>query len=185
MSPTPVRVVPTVAVTAVLGSLVVASYAHVFRGEPGYVESKYWLGMPRRPVLSLVGSQIIAAGGFVALLAGATLRPFHQGLLAHPAALPVLTGVFLAASLVWPFAAREALRTRRAGAVATTSGALVVAAVASALLLAGVFEGCEDSPEHHVAMVGASSLAFIVVLADGIGWNARFLHRYFHGGAWV
>lgn len=174
-------------VVAVGGAAVLLSYYLVFGGEGSYLGSPYWLGLPRGATGSVAGAQVVAALGFVLFLVAVTRAPPRVGVLSRPAALPVTLGVFLAASVAWPWLVRASRAEVGLGPYGfLTSVSLVVAAAAVVVLLAGTFEAFEASDGESegwrtAALWGAAAVALVVVLLDGVGWNARFLHGRLRG----
>ena len=165
----------TMASTALLGPAVLVSYAQL-RDGGSYLSSKYWLGLPRGLVTATVVAQCAAAVGFIAFLVTMTRRPPGRGVLRRWG-LPVTVTVFLFASLLWATCVSQALKHRSRVLGVATSVCLVVAAVATIVMLAGVFESDMTGADAVVALVGITLLCTVVVLLDGVGWNARWIHR--------
>lgn len=172
------------------GSVALAwSYARVFSGEGGdYVGSRFWVGIPRATATALVPMQLLAAVGFLAFVPFATGiagRAPRTGILSYAEgyASTALFAVFFAASIAWPYAARSYLDEKAVGAATAADllGAvfpLVVAAVCALLFTAGAFEG----DMHPVSVVGVLLFSTVVVLADGVGWNAKLILTHKSGG---
>lgn len=129
----------------------------------GYLDSPYWLGLPRWARRLTAALQVAALGGYVAWLALA--------LLAAPppsAAAVALHALFLAAEAAWPLAAYAMLhRPGRLPFVLLACAPLLVAAAAAVgLLLASRAAGM--GPASTVALAPAVAVA---VAADAVGWT--------------
>jgi hypothetical protein len=134
-----------------------------FKGRVGYLDHPLWIGFPAPVIRVFVAFQVIAAIGFM-VAAGSWIvsPPTGSGIGNYFAVLLV---AFLGASILWPvFAKAES----RVGAVLS----LVVAAIASILMVAGAAE--ESQPRAHV-VGGFLVFALVTVLADGVAWNARYI----------
>lgn len=179
-------------VVGVGGLAVVLSYAVVFAGErSSYLDSRFWAGIPPSTAAVLVPLQVLAGVGFVVFTLHATGlvgRSPGTGVLSylHGYATTVLYAVFMASSVAWPFTARTYLDARDAGEATTLQllavvGPLVLAATSALLFTAGAFE----ATMHPTAIVGALAFATVVVLVDGVGWNARLIldHRHLPAGS--
>ena len=174
------------AMTSILGIAILASYATVLRPPPGvvdrsFVTSAYWLGLPPALVYTLVGFQVAAAIGFLAWAVSTTMDPPRVGILSYMGGwmTPVVTMMVLLASLAWPFLVRWYMY-RRGGRVAAimTTLSLVFAGIGAVLMVAGSFEDIPTTGWGILRIVGSLLFAMVVVLADAVGWNARFiLHR--------
>ena len=162
--------------TAGLSIVLILSYAHVFSGE-SYLTSRYWFGIPETAVKCIIPLQLLAAAGFVylvmSLFPGEPDETVPRWL--RCAALPLIV-VFLVASIVWPFAVRASLEHNSTVATALTVGSLLVVAATSLAFVVGAFQSAKSG-----MILASLALAIIVVLVDGIGWNARFLTDKMHG----
>lgn len=88
--------------TCVLGLAILLSYYATLGGEP-YLESTYWLGLPRTIVRGTTVTQVLAAAGFLAFLVAYSYEPPTKGILATSYGLPVAVSIFLLGSLAWPW----------------------------------------------------------------------------------
>ena len=170
--------------TGVLGAAILVSYGTVLTDvapTTSLLRSPYWLGLPPSVTAVLVGFQVSAAVGFLAWLVTMCVDPPSQGILSywngHAAA--AIVSVVLLSSLVWPFAVRCSYR-RGGGTLArvVTVLSLLGAAGGALLMVAGSFEDAvRPGVTQTIRVVGSLVFATVVVLADGVGWNARFIHR--------
>ena len=183
MRPSSVALVTT---TLAGGAALLASYYHVFAGEgTGYTRSRFWLGLDPSLVASVAVTQVFAGVGFLAFLGSCLAAPPRRGVLAYLGgwALPLTVGVFLAASVAWPWCARWALGAPGVPvAYGSTALSLTIAAAACIVMVAGMFEASGRGRTGTMGLWGAANLAFVVVLLDGVGWNARFLAQQMHPG---
>ena len=165
----------SLALVAVLGPAVLLSYLQL-RDGGAYLSSKYWLGLDRPLVVATVIAQVLAAAGFIAFVGATALQPPRRGIM-RGWGLPVAIAVLLVASGLWAPCVRHAMDHGSLAAAVGTSVCLVAAAVAALLMLAGVFESDMGGVGGTVALVGIALLGVVVVLLDGVGWNARWIHR--------
>lgn len=177
---------------AVGGTAVLASYAlalgnvgNLFPPIPGeaattsYLDTPFWLGVPRSTVIAMSVIQVMAAIGFVVLVlwrALAAEEPTNGVLAKLPAYLATII-TFLLASALWPYLARWALGSPSGLSVGACVASLIVAAVAVILIVADAFES-DATPWY--ALVGALVLGTVVVLGDGVGWSARLIYQFVH-----
>ena len=159
---------PLLVTTLVLGGCVLLSYVLCFRGTgSSYIDSPFWMGMPRSSVYVLIGFQILAVIGFFLMMVSWLLRPPEGGVLARPHALLLTMVVFLVASAAWAPLTKYA--SRHWG---LASLSLVATAACSLVFVAGAAE--ETSPRWYV-LLGALLLSITVVLSDAGAWNARWI----------
>lgn len=175
---------------AVLGSYVAAvgNVGNHFTPVPGeatsksYLDSPFWLGVPTSTTRAVTGAQILAAGGFLALVSSrlfdGSVRSPTTGLLRWLPSFTLVVALLIAASTAWPYLARRALHSPSASSVAACVVSLVLAALAVILLVADTFES-DTAPWY--ATLGALLLGLVVVLADGVGWSARLITLYLDG----
>lgn len=157
----------TVICAAVLSLGLIASYKHTFGGS-SYLTNKWWLGLDASCVYGVTALQIVAAVSFLGMLVEWGRRAPYGGLFDHknrPYGLASCVSTLLAASIVWALM----LDSGRHWLVALS---LVVVAVCALALVVGAFTEC--TPRLTIVLF---SLLFgtITVLADGVGWNTRFL----------
>lgn len=175
-------------IVVVAGSIaVISSYISVFGNEEdSYTTSRFWLGIPASTATSIIPLQLIAALGFfmftgyalglVAPSPTVGILSYHNGYVTT-----VLYAMFFIASAVWPFTTLSYLNEKK-----TTSPSfvhlfgvvcpLLVAAISSIVFTAGAFE----ADMHPVAVVGILLFSNVVVVADGIGWNAKLIWSHAH-----
>ena len=176
--------------TATLGGVgVVISYVLALRNEPpgAYTESRLWVGIPAQTAQALVPLQLVAAVGYIVFTAevtglshwlglrdGSHKKP-ERGLFKHDHVLPACFAVFSVASMAWPWLAvayADAKGTSSARSLALSAAfSLILAAVSAICMVAGAFE----ADQSQFAVLGVLAFATVVVLADGVGWNARLL----------
>lgn len=157
---------------AILGGLgVIGSYVYLAKTQKtSYIHSPLWLNMGRQVVIPLTILQILAAMGLLAAIGTWIFGNAPDGgIMALPAALPITLGVFLAASIAW-----AVLIAQGGPPKAAVSFSLVMAAIASILLLAGAAE--EAKPRWWIVL-GLVIFCSVTVLADGVVWNARYIKR--------
>jgi hypothetical protein len=76
----------------------------------------------------------------------------------------ILMSTFLVSAIIWPIATTYKAK-------ATSVASLVVTAISSILLLAGL---SEDRAPMYV-LLSALSLSIVVVLLDAVVWNANYI----------
>ena len=166
------------------GSIAVMwSYYRVFGTESSsYATSRFWIGIPANTANAIMPLQIIAGIGFIVFtiralgLSGSSptvgILSYYNGF-----ATTMIYAAFFIASTVWPFATRYYLDNK--GTTMQLLGVvcpLIIAAVSSILLTAGAFEADMD----YSAVIGVLVFSNVVVLADGIGWNAKLIWSHVH-----
>lgn len=153
-----------------LGIWLFCAYYQSFKNEPSYIESKYWYGTPKPVILALIVFQILAAIGFIIFFFAQLLDAPTEGLLSYANGWVsvILVSIFLLASIWWPYTLKSENWT--------TVASLVIAAIACMLLVAGSFEAATTGSIYDIMrVVGSLLLGTVVVLADGVGWNAKFV----------
>lgn len=178
-----------VASSALLGGAVLFSYAAVlfdaFGGFPlpvgvvrgDYLDSPYWLGLPRSSVASITAFQIMGGIGYVVWFGQMLAMRPTRGLLAEPRWLVGSTALFLVPSIVWPYTAHRLLHNFSVGNAVLASVPLWGAAIGMALLVGGTFE---DERSNPLAIIGILLVANVVVCADAMGWSACAIYRAVH-----
>lgn len=174
----------SLAVCILGGAAVLVSYITVFGNEPtGFANSRFWGGISASTAYSIVPFQILAAFGFIAFSGYALgiLAPAPStGVLSYlnGYATTLLYATFFAASTIWPFTTLWFLNSPSpsVGHLMGAVSPLIVAAVTAMLFTAGAFE----ADMHPIAVVGILLYSNVVVMADGVGWNAKFIwnHAY-------
>ena len=136
---------------------------------PGnYLDSPYWVGMPKAAVYVTVALQVVALVGYVAWVTYVAQHTVTRPLL-------LANVCFLVSSAAWPFAAYPFVRnppTLRHALVASLP--LWSAAAGVLVLVVHTFEAQYTSP---VPSLGILAVALVVVLADGVGWTAAAIFR--------
>lgn len=168
--------------SAFTGALVLTSYAFVLANvaggftlslppTTGYLDSHYWLGLPRDSVIGIIVLQVLAGVGFVAWviwLASKDDYVIENSILSTLWNRIVLIQVFLLASTAWPFAAYFYMMQRNLSRAIIACVPLWVAALATILLIGGTFEArAPVVPTVSILLFGT-----VTVLADGVGWSA-------------
>ena len=169
---------PALAAAAVGGAAVLATYVAVFRNETqGYFDSRFWLKIPPSTARALLyGLQIPAGVGYLVFLAYATglvgRGPATKGILQYwgGTGLTLSVALFSAASVMWPLMTR--LHLDEGWGPGWPAASLVAAAGAAIVMTAGAFEADLEWP----AVLGVLVFSSVVVMADGVGWNAKLLH---------
>ena len=153
----------------------------------GYTNSRFWLGIQHDTALVLWPLQISAATGFVVFILYLFIDAHRRrGPIASKGILSYLNGgatvlvfsMFFVCSYCWPYATRAYLN---GGGINThdmlrASVSLTGAAICAILMVAGAFE----ADMHPIAVLGILAFSNVVVLADGIGWNAKLIHSHYH-----
>jgi len=152
--------------TLVGGMALLWSYYAVFAQEQqGYLDSRFWVGIPKPLIRVIVAVQLVSLVGFlIAFFAPSGLITGRK----VPNAAH-LTCLFFAGSVAWAFLARSALEGGGSVSGLLTVVSLIVAAVANVMLLLASIKA-----RNHTASVGLLLLALTVVLSDGILWNIMF-----------
>lgn len=168
------------------GLLVVCAYIYVFKNErEGYVNSRFWIGIPPSTASAIIPLQVIAAIGFILFVLYATgildTKP-TTGVLSYlnGYSTTILLLIFFASSVAWPITARYYLDKKQiheanTGHLLLVVTPLVAASISSVLFTAGAFE----ADMHPVAVVGILMFSAVVVLADGVGWNAKLILSHY------
>ena len=168
--------------SAVTGLFVLISYAVVLVDvagiftlqlppTSGYLESHYWLGMPKESITGIVVLQVVAGIGFVAWvvwLVGMDDYTLQGSILSTLPWRIALIQTFLWASVFWPFGAYFYMLNRTLGRALVACIPLWIAALATILMIGGTFE----ARAPVVPTLGMLMFGLIVVLADGVGWAA-------------
>ena len=153
--------------TTLIGGMVLLwSYYAVFSLEQqSYLNSRFWVGIPKPLIRAIVAVQLVSLVGFII----AFFAP--SGLIAGrkvPNAA-YLTCLFFAGSVAWAFLAKSALEGGGPVSILLTIMSLTMVAVANiTLLLASI------KARNHTASIGLLLLALTVVLSDGVLWNIMF-----------
>lgn len=152
--------------TLIGGTTLIFSYYSVFSQEQqNYLNSRFWVKIPKPLIKTIVIIQLVSLIGFVI----AFFAP--SGLIAGrkvPNAAH-LTCLFFAGSVAWAFLTRNAVESGGQVTVLLTILSLVVAAVANVMLLLASIKA-----RNHTASIGLLLFALTVVLSDGILWNIMF-----------
>lgn len=171
--------------TGISGAFVLLSYAVVladvvgmfplpvseYAPTSGYLDSHYWLNMPRDTIVGIIVMQVLAGIGFVIWvfwLAGKEDYVIEDSLLSTLEVRITIIQVFLWASTAWPFFTHYFMLQRTLARAILASIPLWIAATAIILLIGGTFEARAPAlPTLSILFLGN-----VVVLADGVGWAA-------------
>ena len=139
-----------------------------------YLESPYWLGMPRDTIVGLVVMQCIAAVGYLVWFFWLINAEVTQGLLRHNWMRVLQIAVFLMSSLAWPYTAYLVLsRPHSVMRALVSCGCLWIAASSVIVMIGTTFEArAPVAPTLGILLLGN-----VVVLADGVGWSALCLYN--------
>lgn len=170
----------TFIVTIIGGILVLISYFTVLKsnmGNENYLNSKYWLDLPKNCVYILIILQIVSIIGFFMFLVPWIFieRPKGGVLGNNNWALPLTIGVFMIASFIWSFGVSYSFKNKNKCWIWMTIISLVVAAICSIIFIAGATE--EDNPKWYI-ILGTILFGITIILSDGINWNARFIKKF-------
>lgn len=159
-------------ILGLFGVLVLVSYYVVFgrlyrSSGTSYATHDLWFGIDETFVKILIGFQVTAVVGFLVAISMWCIQPPEGGIMGRPYILFLTLLVFLLASICWPFATYYNFPV-------LVVGSLLLAAIASILLLAGSVE--EDKSRVPV-MLGLLFFSIVTVLADGVLWNANYIHK--------
>lgn len=152
--------------TLIGGMVLLLSYYAVFSLEQqSYLNSRFWVGIPRPLIKTIVAVQLVSLVGFL-------IAFFYPSGLIAGRKVPntaYLACLFFAGSIAWPFLTRSALEGGGPVSLLLTIVSLVVVAVANIMLLLASIKA-----RNHTASIGLLLLALTVVLSDGILWNIMF-----------
>ena len=139
-----------------------------------YLDSPYWLGLPRSSTIAVAVFQVLAAIGYIAWQFSLIAERPTRGIFTDTRWLIFANSLFLVPSIAWPFAAHRLLKnTTSLSAALLSSSCLWLAAVGVSLLVGGTFEDHRETP---VALVGILLTGTVVVVADGAGWSATAIY---------
>ena len=167
--------------------LLAASYFNVFSKERGsYTASRFWIGIPEHTAQTLVPLQILAAIGFILFVlpvSGIVPGNPTKGVLTYwnGYITSIVFATFFASSCAWPYLTRNYLNSKNSGStrlldVMLPVLALSVAACSAGVMVAGSFEA--DMPAY--SCIGVVIFAAVVIVADGIGWNAKLISDFMY-----
>ena len=162
----------SLSVVAILGFILLLTYIPIVKSHVGG-SYNYWLGLPKE-VLPFAYLFIVLAGlGFLTFLYGYITTPRPQlGILKYKASVPVMLSIILLASIGWSLSIYRFAKAPSRSVGVCVCVSLIITAIASLLLLAGSAESLQANPFMYVGMV---FFCIVVVLQDGIAWNARFI----------
>jgi hypothetical protein len=156
-------------VVSLLGLIVLVTYYICFTRlqEPSsYASHPMWFDMPKAYIYLCIVLQIAAVIGFFVFFIDLVRHPSTRGILSYVDgyAPTIILATFLISSIVWPIATTYKYKT-------ASVLSLVIAAIASLLLLAGV---TEDRKPLSV-VIATVIFCIVTVLQDGVIWNANYL----------
>lgn len=150
------------------------SYHYVFRNWPGassFLTHPAWLGLNVSTVACVTVLQMLAGLGFLAFYQWVARAKIQRGIMSR---LPrSILWCFILCSIGWAWVSYWTYK--HPGLIiypVLTSLSLILVAISVILMIAGCFEA-EECPWYVV--LGAILLGTVCVLADGVGWNARFI----------
>ena len=152
-----------------------------------YSESRLWLGIQKDIPKLLVYLQLAAAVSFVVLTVfiikevNEDLNWPKKGFWSYRLGIEAIYFFFYAGACVWPLATYFYLENKSTFICVCTSLSLVVCAIACIFLVAGFFEADDISAWIVYPII---IFASVVVLADGIGWNARLIYQHINKPAY-
>lgn len=144
----------------------------------GYLESPFWLSLPRASIVAVVVFQGFAAVGYLMWFFSMLYERPTRGLLQDSRWLMVSNILFLVPSILWPFPAYRLLHDLSMANAILSSACLWIAALGVILMVGGTFEDERKSP---VATIGILLLSTVVIVADGIGWSATAIYAALYG----
>lgn len=147
-----------------------------------YATSRLWLDIDKDTAKSLIPLQIIAGVCFVVVTIYIlnSARDIHwptKGIYSYRGGVDAIYLFFYVGAILWPLMTPIYLNSPGTGYCLLVSFSLVLSAIGSILLIAGAFEA-DGVPVWFVY----STLIFgsVVILADGVGWNARMIYQHVH-----
>ena len=137
-----------------------------------------WLDFPKDVIVGYIIPQILAAVGCLILLGVWVKQPATAGVFRVPLWRYLAFGTLLVGACLWAGGALYRVKQGKGGSGAIVSG-LIVTAIGSIWILAGVFESIryESTMRRLLLLFGGVSLAVVCVLMDGVGWLSCFLRK--------
>ena len=163
--------IPLVLTFIILGIAVLLSYMPIFKDVKKGGSDRYWIMAPKQRIMYYVMIPLAAIGMIVFIHHYATKKA-TTGLLTKKYALEIITALFLVASALWSLTLVAYNKTSKKAYKIGCSASLVVAAIASILMLAGTYEDNNSPPYVRISIL---ALCITTVLNDAVGWNARFI----------
>ena len=152
----------------IVGSILLYVYYTIFSKESGgYINSRFWVGIPKSLVKLIVTIQFISLIGFIL----AYFTP--SGLIfgdSNNSNTTILTTIFLLAIIAWAFLVKRSFKHKRLLDISFTVISLVLAGLINIVLLLDAIES-----KNTITAIGLQLLALTTVLSDGIIWNSMFI----------
>jgi hypothetical protein len=139
-----------------------------------YIDSPYWLGMPKDTIVGIVVLQILAAIGYLIWFFWLINTEISIGLLRYNWIKTLQIVVFLLSSVIWPYTAYiYMLRPTSVTRAIISSSFLWLAACSVIFMIGTTFE----ARAPVAPTLGILFLGNVVILADGIGWSALAIYN--------
>ena len=154
----------------ILGLVVLISYYFylVKDSKSGYIEHKFWFGMPQNVVKMLIVFQLFAVIGFLTTIISWIKSPPKKGVMSGNNLFYALI-LFLVSATIWPVATYYKIHW-------LVILSLILTAISSILLLAGTIEEAKEDIKWY-KVLGMLCLCLVTVLADGVLWNANYIKK--------
>ena len=155
-------------ILTILGLFVLISYYFylIKDSTSGYIDHKFWFGIPPNIVKMLIIFQLFAVIGFLTTIISWIQYPPKKGIMYRNNLFYVIM-LFLISASIWPVATYYKINWLVVLSLITT-------AFASILLLAGTIEEEKEDIKWY-KVLGMLSLCLVTVLADGVLWNANYI----------
>ena len=170
--------IPLLVITVVLGLAVLASYIPMIMDIRKNNNSKLYWGLDKQQRIPYYVFMILAVFGFLTFIMyyiDLENKP-TSGILSKGYTLEILVSLVLIFSILWSVFVYLSVKNGNKIYKILCASTLVVVAISSVLLLAGTTSD-KDSPPYVIA--GIILFCLVTVLADSVGWNARFLSEYY------
>ena len=160
--------------------LILYFYVFKIKENQSYFKSKYWLGISKNLIKSLIPLQILAAIGAIVWYTNIRNNPPDIGLLSYKLfnnpMYDLLVLLFLFGSILWPLSLlqNKLIENKTIFKSLLSCFGLFIAAIAGILLQAGTFEANNISPSTIISITLFNTT---IILSDGIGWCARLLYQ--------
>ena len=159
-----------------------ATYYYVFSidtNNESYMDSKYWLGLKKETIRTLIPIQILSAIGFIVWFISVRNNPPKKGLLSYKflnnPMYEVLVLLLVIGAIMWPLTLlqKDILTNKTIYKTIICCSSLFICAFAGILMQAGSYEGNISA----LALLGITLFNTTVVLTDGIGWSSRLIYQ--------
>lgn len=169
--------IPLVLTFVILGLCVLLSYIPLVKDVMKNGGDRYWYMAPRQRILYYIMIPLSALGMIFFIYHYSTSKA-STGLLRKKYVVEILTALFLIASAAWSLtlvaynSSQSGNASQKLALKIACSTSLVIAAIATILMLAGCYEDDTSPPLIRVSVL---VLCVTTVLNDAIGWNSRFI----------